>query len=79
MNFEKWRTVVALIPLIIAVVMQWWWFFTLLFVLQIIFSISSGKVEYVEEVKKEEHPILFWIVIAVWTFLACYSLSYYFL
>ena len=75
---KKWRTIVAIIPLIIAVVMQWWWFFTLLFILQIYFSISTGSVEYVEEVKKAEYPKLYWTIIIIWSFLACYSFSYYF-
>lgn len=78
MKFEKWRTIVALIPLIIAIVMQWWWFFTLLFIIQIFFSISTGSVEYVEEIKMTEHPKLFWIIIAIWTFLAFFSLKFYF-
>lgn len=71
---QKWRTIVALIPLILAIVLQWWWFFTLLFMLQIIFSLLSGRVEYVEEVKRSEHPVLFWLIMAIWTFLAVYSL-----
>lgn len=75
---EKWRTLVALIPLILAIVLQWWWFFTLLFVIQIIFSIMAGKVEYVEEIKKSEHPVLYWLVIGIWIFLAAYSLLYSF-
>lgn len=74
--YKKWKTLVALVPLVIAIVMQWWWFFTFLFLIQIIFGILTGKIEYVEEVKKSEHPILFWFIIAIWTFLACYSLSY---
>ncbi len=76
--FKKWKTIVALIPLILAIVMQWWWFFTFLFILQIVFSLMEGKVEYVEEVKQSEDPLIFWLVIIVWTFLAGLSLSYYF-
>jgi len=75
---KKWRTLVALIPLVLAIVMKWWWFFTLLFLLQIVFALLEGKVEYVEEVKKSEHPIIYWLVIGVWIFLAGISLSYYF-
>lgn len=74
---SKWKTIVALIPLIIAIVMDWWWFFTLLFIWQIIISIQTEKIEYVEEVKKSEHPTLYWIIVGVWVFLAVYSLTYY--
>ncbi len=77
--FKKWKTLVALIPLILAIVFQWWWFFTFLFILQIIFSLLAGQVDYVEEIKKSEHPFLFWLIIGIWLFLAAYSLSYYFI
>ena len=76
---KKWRTIVALIPLILAIVMQWWWFFTLLFIFQIVFSVLSGSIEYVEEVKRSEHPILFWIIIGIWASLAFYSAASFFL
>jgi len=75
---KKWKTLVALVPLILAIVMKWWWFFTLLFLLQIAFALLEGKVDYVEEVKKSEHPIIYWLVIGVWVFLGGISLSYYF-
>lgn len=74
---KKWRTILALIPLVIAVVMQWWWFFTLLFIVQIIFSLLSGSVEYVEEIKRSEDTILYWFIIALWSFLGIYSLIPY--
>lgn len=75
---KKWKTIVALIPLILAIVFQWWWFFTVLFIFQIIFSLLTEKVEYVEEVKKSEHPFLFWLIILIWIFLAAYSLYFSF-
>jgi len=73
----KWRTMVALVPLIIAIVMSWWWFFTLLFIWQIIISLQTEKVEYVEEITKAAHPYLYWLIISIWIFLAVYSLTYY--
>ncbi len=78
MMYKKWKTIVALVPMIIAIVMQWWWFFTFLFILQIIFSLQIGSIEYVEEVKKTEHPFLFWFIIILWSVLALYSIRFYF-
>lgn len=75
---QKWRTLLALIPLVLAIIMQWWWFFTILFIIQIIFSLLNGQVEYVEEVKRSEHPGLYWLIISIWAFLAIYSLIYAF-
>lgn len=73
----KWKTIIALIPLIIAIVMQWWWFFTILFIIQIIFAWIYGSIEYVEEVKRSENPILYWVIMGIWVFLAGYSVSPY--
>ena len=77
MKHPKWKTIVALIPLILAIVLRWWWFFSLLFVAQIIFSLMVGSVTYVEEVKKSEYPVLFWAIMGIWTFLAIYALAIY--
>ena len=73
MQFTKWRTVLALIPLVIAIVMGWWWFFTLLFMLQILTAFQTGSIEYVETIVKTENPILFWTILSIWTFLAIYT------
>ena len=74
-NLSKWRTIVALIFVYIAVLMNWEWAWGVLFLYWVIPDLFTGVTYFVEPVYKKEHPDLYWVIILSWILLAFYSLS----
>lgn len=62
----KWRTLLGLFMVFIAVVFQLNWVWGLLFLYWILPSIRLGVTHFLEPLDKRENPILFWVVIATW-------------
>lgn len=74
---SKWKTILALLLLIIAVIFEWDWFWALFILLGLIHIIRNGEIHFVESVTKKEHPKLYWTMIGIWSFLALYSILNY--
>ena len=74
-NLKKWRTLIALILVYIAVFMNWEWAWGVLFLYWVIPDLFSGVTYFVEPVYKKEHPDLYWVIILSWILLAMYSLA----
>lgn len=70
----KWKTVIALILLLIATALNWSWVYGILFIAWAIADIVGGRVYFVEEVAKTANPILFWVIVILWLLLGVYSL-----
>ena len=45
----KWKTIIALILLIIAIVFNWGWAFGILFIAWAVYDIMAGRIYFVEE------------------------------
>ncbi|MDT7832617.1 hypothetical protein RQM59_09510 [Flavobacteriaceae bacterium S356] len=71
----KWRTIVALILVYIAVFMNWEWMWGVLFFYWVIPDIFSGVTYFVEPIYKKETSNLYWVIILSWILMAFYSLS----
>lgn len=72
-TFIKWKTILALILLILAVIFNWLWFWAVFILLGLLHIFKSGEIHFVESVTKKDHPKLYWIMIVIWTLLALYS------
>jgi len=68
----KWKAILALLVIYIAVFMDWDWVWGALFVMWTIPALYSGRTYLVEEVHRDEEPILFWVIVATWFLLSFY-------
>lgn len=75
----KWRTVVALILMYIAMFMNWEWAWGILFLFWVIPDIFSGVTYFIEPIEKKQNPILYWVIVVSWILMAIYSFSVLFI
>lgn len=74
-NSLKWRTIVALILMYIAIIMGWEWAWGILFLYWVIPDLFTKVTYFVEPIYKKDNPNLYWIIVISWIFMALYSLS----
>ncbi|MEQ6123752.1 hypothetical protein AAON49_06085 [Pseudotenacibaculum sp. MALMAid0570] len=74
---KKWKTILSLIFMALAILFEWNWFWAVFILLGLIHVIRSGKIHFVESVDKKETPKLFWTMVFIWSFLALYSMLSY--
>lgn len=73
----KWKTIVALFWMALAIVFDWSWFWAVFILLGLMHVIRSGKIHFVESVARDETPRLFWTMVVIWSLLALYSIVSY--
>ena len=71
----KWRTIIALILVYIALILNWQWIWGILFLFWVIPDIFSGVTYFIEPIERSSHPVLYWIIIVSWILMSLYSLS----
>ena len=71
----KWKTIIALAIVYIAVVMGWSWVWGLLFIMWTIPVLYSGHTHLVEEINRDDNPLLFWLIIGTWLSLSVYMIG----
>jgi hypothetical protein len=71
----KWRTVVALILMYVAIFKNWEWMWGILFLIWVIPDMYSEVTYFIEPIYKKENPSIYWAIIVTWVLLALYSLS----
>ena len=69
----KWKSVIGLLFLYIALWNDWQWVWGILFLMWAIANIMSETTYFVEFVEKSKNPILYWAIILTWILLAIYS------
>ena len=74
-KINKWRTVLALLLMYIAIIMNWEWAWGVLFLFWVIPDLFSGVTYFIEPISKKENTVLYWIIILSWILFALYSLS----
>ncbi|MCF2873374.1 MULTISPECIES: hypothetical protein [Tenacibaculum] len=74
---RKWKTIIALFLLILAVLFEWNWFWAFFIFMGLVNVLSSKKIHFVEEVSLEESPRLYWTMVIIWSFLALFSILNY--
>ena len=73
--FSKWRTLIGLLFMYIAIWFDWQWAWGVLFILWVIPDIFSGVTYFMEPIQKKDHPILYWLIICSWIVLGLLSFS----
>ncbi|KAB1155274.1 hypothetical protein F7018_12425 [Tenacibaculum aiptasiae] len=71
----KWRTLIALVLMYIAIFMNWEWAWGVLFMFWVIPDLFSGITYFIEPISKKENPKTYWIIIISWILMALFSLS----
>ena len=71
----KWRTIIALVLMYIAIIMNWQWTWGILFMLWVVPDIITGMTYFIEPIEKKDHPLLYWVIITSWILMALYSIS----
>ena len=56
----------VLLALIVATVREWYWLWGLLFLFWSVQGLRSGHAFLVEDIGREEHPALYWVITAMW-------------
>ncbi|MDX1774166.1 hypothetical protein [Oceanihabitans sediminis] len=74
---KHWKTLLALILMGFAIYFNWGWFWAVFIFLGLLNTLKNKTIHFVEEVSREESPILYWIMIFIWTLLAIYSILNY--
>ena len=71
----KWRTILALVLMYVAVIMDWNWMWGILFLIWVIPDLITGSTYFIEPIHKKENPILYWIIVVSWLIMALFSIS----
>lgn len=69
----KWRTILGLILVYVAMWFNWQWIWGVLFIFWVIPDILSGVTYFIEPIEKIKHPILYWVIILSWILMSVYS------
>lgn len=73
----KWKTWLALIVLLLAIFFNYGNFvFGIIFLIWSIQGIRNRTAFFVENVSRDEHPVLFWVISALWIFLSLWSIFF---
>jgi predicted transcriptional regulator YdeE len=73
---RKWRSILALALIILAILFQFYWIWALLFVLWVIPDLKSKTTYLMEPVSRKENPVLYWSIISCWIVCALLFFSY---
>ena len=71
----KWKSILAIVAIIVATIMNWNWVWGILFSLWAVNDIILGGTYFVEYVARKEHPVIFWTIITLWLFFALYMFA----
>jgi len=71
----KWRTVLGLILIYLAMWFNWQWVWGFIFMIWVIPDILSGVTYFMERIKKSENPFLYWTIIISWVLMSLYSFA----
>ena len=76
MSRIRWPTVIAIPVLVLASWFEFWSVWGLLFIYWAVHGIRMGDAFLVESIRRESHPILFWLINVAWTVSGVYYVYY---
>ncbi|MBL4785006.1 MAG: hypothetical protein JKY49_06215 [Cohaesibacteraceae bacterium] len=76
MSRSKPFTFVALIISAVTIYLNWYWPWGLLLFWWVYQSRQSGETYFVEDIKRGENPVLFWIILAMWAAFGVIAILY---
>ena len=62
----KWRTIIGLGLIYIAVALNWQWIWGILSLYWVLPSFFTGVTYFIEPIERKENPILYWLIIITW-------------
>ena len=71
----KWRSILGLILLWVAMWYNLQWVWGILFLIWVIPDLMSGMTYFLEPVSKTEDPILYWTIMVSWIAMCAYSIA----
>ncbi len=74
-NAFKWRSILGLILIYMAMWFNWQWIWGILFLAWVIPDIFSGITYFMEPVEKSKNPFLYWFIIISWIAMGVYSFA----
>jgi len=75
-NNIKWKTLIALAMVYISVIFNQLWRVGLLFIFWTIQALRDKKAFIIEEIRRENNPILYWIIVITWALVALFYFDY---
>lgn len=72
-NSFKWRSILGLVFIYLAMWFDWQWAWGILFLMWVIPDIQSGVTYFMEPIAKDKHVLLYWIIIMSWILLGLYA------
>lgn len=74
---KKWKTILALILIFLALILKWNWVWIALLLFGLIQVFNTNEIYFIEVVKKNETPILYYIMLVFWSILTFFSIYNY--
>jgi len=74
----KWRSIVGLIIVYIAVWFDLQWVWGILFLIWVVPDLMTGVTYFMEPIFKEENPWLYWLIVISWILMSAYSIAFLF-
>lgn len=71
----KWRSILGLILVYLAVFFNWQWFWGILFLLWVIPDLITGTTYFMEPISKKENPLLYWLIMGSWILMTVYLIA----
>mgnify|MGYP000566103992 CR=1 FL=1 len=69
----KWRTIIALVLMYVALLLNWQWIWGFFLLIWIVPDLKSGTTYFIEPISKKENPLVFWLIMISWGLMAIYS------
>jgi len=73
----KWKTIVALIMVYSSVVFNQMWLLGLLFLFWTIESLRNRRAYVIEDIKRDDNPILYWVIVTTWFILGLFYFDFF--
>ncbi len=68
----RWRAILGLVVVALAVLFEWDWMWGVLFLLWVIPDLRSGHVHFMEPVDRRRNPVVYWLIVLAWVTLSLY-------
>ncbi|MFA8343176.1 MAG: hypothetical protein ACEPO8_09440 [Rhodothermaceae bacterium] len=70
----KWKTIIALAAIIIALINNWDWLWGVLFLFWAINDLRNKSTYFVEPISRSENSFIYWVIIFMWIIFGIYKL-----
>lgn len=72
---RKWRSIIGLALMYVAIMLNITWVWGLFYLFWVVPDIVTRRTYFMEEIDRDEHPVLYFVVVISFLFLAIYTLT----